>query len=301
MRSLYFVLLLLPLMTTACVSKSSYDGKISEINQLNTEISANADDYRELSLQYEAISKTNIKLNEKLANTLAAKTDSSQQLVQAQAEITRTQRIYENKLTEKSRDLKGKDQQIGQLQNRITDLQLENDDQKRQLEEQWIAREARIAKIKSTYDQLVNMMEDEIKKGEIAISELQGQLTVNLVNRILFDSGKAEIKKQGFAVLKKVGAILNNVQDKMIQIEGHTDSNPVSGTKSAYASNWELSVARALSVVHFLQEKAHISGEKLIASGFSKYQPLADNTTAEGRAQNRRIQIVLVPLKNKAE
>jgi chemotaxis protein MotB len=117
-----------------------------------------------------------------------------------------------------------------------------------------------------------------------------------MVERILFDSGKAEVKTAGLEVLQRVGSILKGVQDKDIRVEGHTDNIPISAALAkTFPTNWELSTARATDVVHFLQEKVGIDGQRISACGFSQYQPVADNGTAKGRAQNRRIQIVLVP------
>jgi chemotaxis protein MotB len=189
---------------------------------------------------------------------------------------------------------------MAEMRQTIDRLQADNQDLAHQVEQERIAREARIAQMKSTYDELVQKMETEIQRGEITISELQGKLTVNMVERILFDSGKADIKPAGLEVLKRVGDILKEVADKNIQVEGHTDNVPISPRlQQTFPSNWELSTARATNVVHFLQDRVGIAGERLSASGFSQYSPVAANDTVEGRAQNRRIQIELMPLEAK--
>ncbi len=153
--------------------------------------------------------------------------------------------------------------------------------------------------MKNTYNRLVNALEEELKRGELTISNLEGQLSVNLLNKILFDSGKTVIKKEGQKVLKSLGDVLNKFPDKALQIAGHTDNVQISERlKERYPSNWELSTARATSVVHFLQDKVGLSGERLIAAGYSEYRPVASNDEPEGRAMNRRIQILLVPYKS---
>jgi chemotaxis protein MotB len=163
-----------------------------------------------------------------------------------------------------------------------------------QLEQEQMARQARIAQLKTTYDDLVGKLESEIKRGEVTISDLQGRLTVNMVEKILFDSGKAEIKPAGLSVLKRIGNVLKNTPGKVIRVEGHTDNVPISPRlKDTYLSNWELSTSRAASVVHFLQDHLGIAGERLAVCGFGPYRPVAENSTSQGRAQNRRIQIVL--------
>ncbi len=97
-----------------------------------------------------------------------------------------------------------------------------------------------------------------------------------------------------------MGDILKGVTDKEVRVEGHTDNVPISSRlKDVFPSNWELSTARATNVVHFLQDQVGIPGERLSTCGFGQFRPVAENETAEGRAQNRRIQIVLVPLEGR--
>ena len=158
------------------------------------------------------------------------------------------------------------------------------------------AKAAEVAQVKKSYEDLTAGLKSEISAGEIKITQLQGKLTVNLVDRILFDSGKAAIKDNGEAVLDKLGSILNTVKDKNIRIEGHTDNKPISGELLAkYPSNWELSTARATAGARYLQERAQVDPSRLVATGYGEFHPAAANDTPESRALNRRIEIVLVP------
>lgn len=155
---------------------------------------------------------------------------------------------------------------------------------------------AELERVKKSYEDLTAGLKSEISAGEIKITQLQGKLTVNLIDRILFDSGKAEIKNDGKSVLDKVGSILNTVKDKNIRIEGHTDNKPISGELLAkYPSNWELSTARATAVARYLQDRAKVDPARLLATGYGEYRPVASNDTPESRGLNRRIEIVLVP------
>ncbi len=158
-------------------------------------------------------------------------------------------------------------------------------------------KEQEIARLKSTYEQLVKDLKKEIEAGEIKVTQFRDLLTVNLVEKILFDSGKAEIKPRGLDVLKRVGEILKGTKDKQIRIEGHTDNVPI-GPKIAdkFPTNWELSTARATVVARFFQDKVGIPPQRLAPGGFAEYRPVAPNTTPEGKAQNRRIEIILAPL-----
>ena len=175
------------------------------------------------------------------------------------------------------------------LQKEIEALQSKAKDLERQKEEEVLA-------MKGTYENLLENMKSEIEKGKITITQLRGKLKVNMLDEILFDSGETTINPQGIEVLKRVGSILLNVKDKAINIEGHTDNVPIGAELSKkYPTNWELSVARAANVARYLQEKSSINPILLSATGFGEYRPVATNETEEGRAKNRRIEIVLIP------
>jgi chemotaxis protein MotB len=116
-----------------------------------------------------------------------------------------------------------------------------------------------------------------------------------MVEAILFDSGKAEVKSDGLKVPGKVTDVLKNVKDKSIRIEGHTDNIRIKGALAQkYPTNWELSSARAINVARYLQEQG-VDPTLLSAAAFGEYKPIASNGTSEGRAKNRRIEIILIP------
>ena len=153
-----------------------------------------------------------------------------------------------------------------------------------------------IAQLKGTYDNLVSELNEEIKKGEIKITQLKDKLTLSMVEKILFDSGSAAIKQNGKEVLARVADILGSIHDKQIRIEGHTDNvqiGPVLAEK--FPTNWELSTTRSTTVVRYLQQQG-VDPTFLSAAGYSEYSPLDTNETEEGKARNRRIEIVLIPL-----
>jgi chemotaxis protein MotB len=139
-------------------------------------------------------------------------------------------------------------------------------------------------------------MKEEIAHGDIQLSESGGKLRVGLVDRILFDSGEAGVSRRGEGVLARVGGVLASIDDRQIQVLGHTDNAPISDKlKQQFPTNWELSTARATNVVRFLAEKAAVPPQRLLASGHGEYQPVASNRTGAGRARNRRIEILLTP------
>jgi len=142
---------------------------------------------------------------------------------------------------------------------------------------------------------LEEQMRAELESKDVTISKLQGKLTVNILDRILFDSGEAVLKTDGETVLNKIAAILAQHPELKIHVIGHTDNVPIRpSARSRFASNWELSTARALAAVRFLTEHAGVNPQRLGAVGYGEFRPIADNATAEGRARNRRIAITIL-------
>ena len=192
------------------------------------------------------------------------------------------------------------EQERSELGGAVERLERENEELisiKVELSQDVQAKEEELERLKSTYQDLEEKMRAEIEEGDIRLTQVGGKLQVGLVDKILFKSGEAEISKRGEKVLEKVGQVLATVRDRAIQVSGHTDDSPP-GKKiqDQFPTNWELSVARATNVVRFLAETAGVPGKSLSASGHGKFRPIATNATARGRARNRRIEILLVPI-----
>ena len=156
--------------------------------------------------------------------------------------------------------------------------------------------EVQAQQMKSTYDTLVSDLKDQIQKQEVSIKEFHEALSLNFVDRILFEFGKADLTPEGEKILKKVGEALKNIKGKKIRVTGHTDPIPIRPDyQYKFPTNWELSAARAASVVRYFQEKTGLDPEDMEAVGRSFYQPEASNDTKEGRARNRRVEILIAP------
>ena len=124
-------------------------------------------------------------------------------------------------------------------------------------------------------------------------------LVVSLNDTLFFDSGRAEIKPESQKKIIEIGKILNQLGNYM-RVEGHTDNVPISNGE--FSSNWKLSCARAANVTEFFISNCGIQPQKLSAVGYGEYRPIADNSTEEGRAKNRRVDIIIVNSKfNKIE
>ena len=156
-----------------------------------------------------------------------------------------------------------------------------------------------LAKEKDAVVQTHQSLEDEMRTAleskDVTISQLQGKLTVNILDRVMFDSGEAELKPAGAAVLRKVAEVLAQHPNLKVHVIGHTDNVPIrAAARHRFPSNWELSTARATAAVRFLTEIAGVDPRRLGAVGYGEFRPVADNATPEGRARNRRIAITIL-------
>ncbi len=158
-------------------------------------------------------------------------------------------------------------------------------------------REEELARLTATSRSLEEKLAAEIKRGDVKVTQSEGRIQVDLLDKVLFDSAQADVSPRGEEVLGRLGAILQGIEDRQIQISGHTDDAPINlpDLKAKFPTNWELSTARAVNVVRYLTEKAQVKPARLVAAGYGPYRPIATNSTPKGRAANRRIEVLLLP------
>jgi chemotaxis protein MotB len=279
-RSMHFILVVigLSLALGGCVSMGKFDLKEKEANDT-------ARNLQELQQKYSDLISENKSRTEKLDCDVAGLSKDKETLT---AENKKLNDILKAKSDELSKEL-------ADVRQRSSDLESENAHLKEDTANLQKAKADEAQKTSRTYEEMLEKMKNEISQGQVTISELKGKLTVNLVDAILFDSGKSEVKPAGLVVLQKVIDILKTVKDKAIRIEGHTDNVQISGSLSKkYSNNWELSSARAINVTRYLQQQG-IDPAVLSAVAYGEYHPVAGNNSDEGKAKNRRIEIILVP------
>ena len=181
-----------------------------------------------------------------------------------------------------------------QLSEKVKDLKYDIEKKESIIEEQTRV----IREIHATKEKIESGLKEQIEAQEVKIEEIEGKLKVTFVDKILFDTGKVEIGKRGQGALLSLADSLRESKNQNIVVEGHTDDVPIGlALMDKYPTNWELSAARAIGVARFLQEKGWLEPERLSVAAYSYYKPVASNDTAEGRRQNRRIEIILVPKK----
>ena len=137
------------------------------------------------------------------------------------------------------------------------------------------------------------LLEQRLGSSEVSIGYDERGLVARMLDRVLFDSGKAQLRRSAYPVLDKVAKVLQEVSDQPIGVEGHTDNVPIK--YSGWADNRALSLARAKAVVDYLMEKGGVDRARLTPIGFGEERPIASNGTAEGRQKNRRVEIIILP------
>ncbi|EMJ93687.1 OmpA family protein [Leptospira alstonii] len=208
-----------------------------------------------------------------LLNDLKEELEKEREVCQKKTESL--QKEYEKKINE----LEGR---ILSLTDEISKLKNLSENQKKELD-----------RLSDQANELENKLVDEIKKGQIRLKRFHNRLVINIDDRISFDSGSADLKKQILPALDKIREILGNYPGNLIIIEGHTDNVPIRTKK--FSDNWQLSGERALSVLHYFLESKILDPRSFSLAGYGEFQPIVSNDTPENKALNRRVDIVVVP------
>ncbi|KAA1267167.1 OmpA family protein [Leptospira interrogans] len=203
------------------------------------------------------------------------KEDLERERENCQKKTEALQKEYEKKIS----DLESR---ILVLNDEISKLKHLSENQKKELD-----------RLSDQANELENKLTDEIKKGQIRLKRFHNRLVINIDDKISFDSGSADLKKQILPALDKIKEILGNYPGNLIIIEGHTDNVPIRTKK--FSDNWQLSGERALSVLHYFLESKILDPRNFSLAGYGEFQPIVSNDTPENRALNRRVDIVVVP------
>lgn len=264
-----------------CVSMGKYEMKEKEADEMSRGL-------MDLRQKFDDLKRENSDLKsvkEKLDVEMAALAKDNESLKADKEKLNDMLRAKSDELSK----------EIADLHRSSGELEMQNEKLKMDMAAIRMSKTEAAQETSKTYEEMLEKMKNEIAKGDITISELKGKLTVKMADSILFDSGKAEVKPEGVSVLRKVVDILKSVKDKSIRIEGHTDNVRIDGSQAKkYPSNWELSAARAVNVTRLLQQQG-INPSILSAVAYGEYHPVASNDTDEGKARNRRIELILVP------
>ena len=229
-----------------------------------------------------------------LQNSEAAKTGLEKKLAttektlkDTEAELTQTKEILEN-ASEAARKVAAERNKLQQDKSKL-------ESEKESLRAQLNKIESELQRMREQSQRSIAAIQERFKDSVGAVLDEAGRLTLDVKGKILFETGSATLSKEGKALLNAIAeeVLLNkDYADYAIHVEGHTDNNPIAGDA---LRNWDLSTQRSISAVKYLQENAKIDPKRLSGTGYAFYQPIDTAETAEAKAKNRRIEIILVP------
>lgn len=307
MKYTFALLMSLLVLTSSCVTKKVYqdlENKYADLKKENRRIQDETDDCikskADLDMAYNAIkdelNTTRLERDKNLADyTATANNLKALQASYAALEKNSNDALEANmnKNRELLKQLSDKEKALTAEQTRLdkvkNDLQVSSE-RLAELESLMAAKDANMRKLKETLSSALNSFEG---KG-LTVQQKNGKVYVSMENKLLFSSGSWAVGSEGRRAVVEVGKVLAANPDISVLIEGHTDDDAYGGS-GPIADNWDLSTKRATAIVSILGENKSINRQNLTAAGRSEYAPLASNTTPEGKAKNRRIEIILTP------
>jgi chemotaxis protein MotB len=259
----------------------------SDLNEQKERVASLQDIRDNLLKQLSKLSNDNVSLSNLVNST---KADLGRQINSYKKNILDNEAKMKNLMD----DIKNRDSQIADLQNQIKSNSTE---QAKLLDE----KNREISNMNTAHSNLIAAMQQELAAGDMTIKQLGNELQIEFLDKIFFDEGSDAIKNSGKISLDKVAEVLKTIKDKQIRVEGYTDNVPIKPTyRWKFPSNWELSTARATTIVRYLQSRG-VNPSLMKATGYGEYNPIASNDTEAGRAQNRRIAILLVQLDERSK
>ncbi|WP_435413254.1 OmpA family protein [Psychroserpens mesophilus] len=295
------------ILTTSCVSKKIYtdlENKYADLKKENRKLSNSNNDLEN------ALNKAEndlAKLQKDYENTLAQRNKLQADYDATKANLDNLNASYnaleENSSASIAQNAKRNRELLAQLEAKEQALIAENarlDKLKQELE----ARSQRVAELESVIaskDAAMTKLKNAISKAltnfegnGLTVEQRDGKVYVSMENKLLFESGSWAVGSKGKQAVKQLGEVLAENPEIAILIEGHTDNVPYKGNEQL-SGNWDLSAKRATAIVTILRENSNINPENLTAAGRGEFAPIASNETAQGKAQNRRIEVILTP------
>ena len=245
--------------------QKDYEDAVRERDQLTTELAATKKNLDNLKASYKALEENSsaaIAENSKKNRELLAQLEAKEQALAAESD----------RLNTLQKELENRSKRVAELENVIA------------------TKDAAMTKLKDAISKALTNFEG---KG-LTVEQRNGKVYISMENKLLFNSGSWSVGSEGRTAVQQLGSVLAENPDIAILIEGHTDNVPYKGN-AQLSGNWDLSMKRATAIVNILRENASINPENLTAAGRGEYAPIASNDTAEGKAKNRRIEVILTP------
>jgi chemotaxis protein MotB len=306
----YAWLLLAGLMMTACVTKKKYDELESSKKDLEQKLNKKISDCETQSAEYlgriseldgniAALDNRIGKLHDSLSNCRVRLAENQDFIQSLGDRLDEQKKRLAAELDTKNKTLQTKELELNNALAKAEEERIKLENLRKELENT-VARVRMLESELNRKDSAVKALKDEIAKALAGFDELDikveyrnGKVYVSMAEKLLFKSGSTSVDPKGQEALLKLAGALNKKPDVTVMVEGHTDNKPMSGEK--IKDNWDLSVLRATSIVRILSEEGKMNAARITASGKGENNPIADNSNTEGRAKNRRTEIILTP------
>ncbi|MCL6218773.1 OmpA/MotB family protein [Zunongwangia pacifica] len=245
--------------------KAEHESLTAERDKLKNELTSLQSNYENLKSSYDALEKNS-------SAAIAENSRQNRELLAQLEEKEKTLAAEQARLEKLQKDLAARSQRIDELEGLIA---------------------AKDAKMNALKDAISKALTDFEGKG-LTVEQRDGKVYVSMENKLLFNSGSWAVNADGRQAVNQLGNVLAQNPDISVLIEGHTDNVPYGGN-GPLKDNWDLSTKRATAIVQILRENSNIDPQNLTAAGRGEYAPVATNDTAEGKAKNRRIEVILTP------
>ncbi|MEO2073691.1 MAG: OmpA family protein [Zunongwangia sp.] len=245
--------------------KAEHESLTAERDKLKNDLASLQSNYENLKSSYDALEKNS-------SAAIAENSRQNRELLAQLEEKEKTLAAEQARLEKLQRDLAARSQRIDELEGLIA---------------------AKDAKMNALKDAISKALTDFEGKG-LTVEQRDGKVYVSMENKLLFNSGSWAVNADGRQAVNQLGSVLAQNPDISVLIEGHTDNVPYGGN-GPLKDNWDLSTKRATAIVQILRENSNIDPQNLTAAGRGEYAPVATNDTAEGKAKNRRIEVILTP------
>ena len=295
-------------LSSCLVSKKKYDEQAAlakkyldekrdcneKLDKATEDIKSLNDQLKKLGDEIEALKGKNLTLTEQKERLSKANEDANalyEKLKNEYQDLSKSSSKAREKLSlqlaEKEQDLNQKEAELKKLSSALD----EREKRVKELESLMAKKDAALADLKKKItDALTGFTSDELK-----VTQKDGKVYVSLSDKLLFKTGSFSVDEKGKSAIVKVAEVLNKLQDVTIVVEGHTDNKQYTIAKGEVKNNWDLSAMRAAAVTNIIVSEGRLAPTRVVAEGHSEYYPLESNETTEGRAKNRRIELVLSP------
>lgn len=305
MRKITIVLgMFVLLLSSSCVSSKVYDDlrdKYEALRAENEDLMSQLDnregtaDHRSASLESQLAKaqsdKSRLQMDlDALQKSYDALKDSYDALEQNSSSALSENLSRNRELLE---ELNAKEKRLAEEEARLEQLKSDLASRSARIDELEGIIAAKDAKMRKLKDAVSNALTEFEGKG-LTVEQRDGKVYVSMENKLLFPSGSWEVNANGRQAVQQLGSVLADNKEIAVLIEGHTDNVPYR-SQGAVNNNWDLSTKRATAIINILTENAGIPKDNLTAAGRSEYAPIASNSTADGRAKNRRIEVILTP------